>query len=158
VRDAITEITAYATTLMAFCIASEETATRKNGVMVPNERFVTAGRLHSVVHLPRILQLLREISGQGLISRFTQAAFERADIGALLDEFLPGTGTSARAKNRLFNFVWDLTCSSHAMRVALFENVNATPAAAMRNRIYESAYRTGWTESVREFLGIELES
>jgi 4-hydroxyphenylacetate 3-monooxygenase len=154
VRDSISEITAYAATLRAFTIAAEDEATMRNGVLVPADKFVTPGRLHSIVHYPRVMQLLRDMSGQGLISRFTKAQFDHEEIGAKLDEFLPGTGVSARAKNRLFNFVWDLTSSSHAMRVALFENVNATPPAAMRHHIYEGHDRTPWAEHVRRVAGM----
>lgn len=154
VRDAISEITAYAATLRAFTIASEDEATLENGVMVPAGKFVTPGRLYSVEHYPRVMQLLRDISGQALISRFTRAQFDDAEVGVKLEEFLPGTGVSARAKNRLFNFVWDLTSSSHAMRVALFENVNATPASAMRHHLYESYDRSEWMAAVRKFAGI----
>jgi 4-hydroxyphenylacetate 3-monooxygenase len=155
VRDSISEITAYAATLRAFTIAAEEEATLRNGVLVPAGKYVTPGRLHSIVHYPRVMQLLRDMSGQGLITRFTQAQFDHDEIGAKLDEFLPGTGVSARAKNRLFNFVWDVTSSSHAMRVALFENVNATPPSAMRHHIYESHDRTEWADFVRRFAGMD---
>jgi 4-hydroxyphenylacetate 3-monooxygenase len=155
VRDSVSEITAYAATLRAFTIAAEEEAVLKNGVLVPNGKYVTPGRLHSIVHYPRVMQLLRDMSGQGLISRFTKAQFDHDEIGAKLEEFMPGTGVSARGKNRLFNFVWDLTSSSHAMRVALFENVNATPPAAMRHHIYESHDRSEWAGFVRRFAGVD---
>jgi aromatic ring hydroxylase len=156
VRDSISEIAAYATTLKAFVLAAEDTAKPANGVLVPAERFVTAGRLHSVENYPRILQLMREISGQGLISRFSQKQFEDGSIGEMLREFLPGTGVSAEAKNRVFNFVWDLTCSANAQRVALFENVNATPPSAMRARIYNSDYRQPWRDFVLDRLGVDI--
>jgi 4-hydroxyphenylacetate 3-monooxygenase len=123
-------------------------------VLVPAERFVTPGRLHSVVHYPRVVQILRELSGQGLISRFTKAQWERPDVGPMLDQFLPGTGLSARDKNRLFNFVWDLTSGAQALRVALFENVNATPPAAMRAQIYRAHDRSEWARWLREFAGM----
>ena len=101
--------------------------------MIPNERFVTAGRLYSCCATTlAYLQLLRDLSGQGLISRFTKAQFEREDLAARLEEFVPGTGGTAREKNRLFNFVWDLTSGNNANRVAAFEHVNATPPGAMR--------------------------
>jgi 4-hydroxyphenylacetate 3-monooxygenase len=154
VRDLVAEVTAYAQTLMAFVIASEEEATHMGGVLVPAERFVTPGRLHSVVHYPRVVQILRELSGQGLISRFTKAQWERPDVGPMLDQFLPGTGLSARDKNRLFNFVWDLTSGAQALRVALFENVNATPPAAMRAQIYRAHDRSEWARWLREFAGM----
>jgi 4-hydroxyphenylacetate 3-monooxygenase len=158
VRDQIAELCGYASTLMAFVLAAEDTAEIRNGVCVPNERFVTAGRLHSITEYPRMLQILRELSGQGLISRFPKSAFDRPDIEELMSEFLPGTGTSAEAKNRLFNFVWDLSCGSNALRVALFENVNSTPPAAIRGRIYNSPFRAPWRDHVAEFLGITVEA
>lgn len=156
VRDAISEITAYATTLEAFVVASEDAATLVNGVLVPAERFVTAGRLHSVEHYPRVHQLVKDLSGQGPISRFSQTQFEDGAVGQMLKEFLPGTGVSAQAKNRVFDLVWDLACGANAQRVALFENVNATPPAAMRARIYQSTYREPWRDVVRQHLGLDV--
>lgn len=158
VRDAVADIIQYARALTSFVIAAEQNAKLKNGVMVPDERFVTAGRLYSVDGYPEVQQRMRVLSGQGLISRFTTAQFDVPDIGERLEEFLPGTGVDARAKNRLFNFVWDLTCGSNAMRVALFENVNATPPSAMRMQIYRSADKMQWRESIREFLNIEFDT
>jgi aromatic ring hydroxylase len=155
VRDAIAEITAYAATLHAFIVAAEQEAELWNGVCIPSDPLVTAGRLHSLNHYPRVLQLLRDLSGQGMISRFSRAQFEHADVGPMLQEFLPGTGVSARAKNRLFNLVWDLTCSSHAMRVALFENVNALPPSAIRAEIFQSYPRGEWADFVRSYAGLD---
>jgi 4-hydroxyphenylacetate 3-monooxygenase len=155
VRDSIVEIVAYSKTLEAFVLAAERTAKFKDGMIVPNEQFITPGRLHSVTHYPRMIQLLREMSGQGVISRVTQAQWSRSDIGPLLDEYAPGTGVSARSKNRLFNFVWDLACGAHSSRVALFENVNATPAAVMRNQIHDAPYTGEWRQAVRDFLGTD---
>jgi 4-hydroxyphenylacetate 3-monooxygenase len=155
VRDAIARVTAYAATLKAFIVAAEDEAEMWNGVCIPSDPLVTAGRLHSLEHYPEVMTILRDLSGQGMISRFTKAQFDHPDIGAKLEEFLPGTGVSARAKNRLFNLVWDLTCSSHAMRVALFENVNALPPSAIRAEIYQSHDRSEWAGFVRRYAGIE---
>ena len=69
------------------------------------------------------------------ISRVPRATWERSDIGPLLDEYLPGYEITARDKNRLFNLIWDMTCSPAAMRIALFENINATPAAGLREQL-----------------------
>jgi aromatic ring hydroxylase len=87
----------------------------------------------------------------------TQADFEREDIGPKLDEFLPGHGISARGKNRFFNYVWDMTCSSHAMRIALFENTNATPPPTIRQHLYEVYDNSGTVDLVKKFAGIEFE-
>lgn len=154
VRDQIAELTQYASTLAAFATAAEETATMMNGICVPNERFTTAGRLHSIVEYPRMLHILREMSGQGLISRFTEAAFDSPLVADLMREFLPGTGVDAKAKNRLFNFVWDLACGANAARVALFENVNSTPPPAIRARIYDQPARREWRDRLAQYLDL----
>jgi aromatic ring hydroxylase len=152
VRDAISDMTAYARGIQAYVLAAEEEGYVQNGVFVPNQKYLLPGRLYAVENYPRILQSLRELSGQGLISRFTEEQFADERVGAFLEEFVPGTGTSAKEKNRLFNFAWELTSSEHAMRTALFENVNATPPAVMRAEIYGDD-RGPWVRIVREFLG-----
>ena len=155
VRDALAQVTAYAHTLKAFIVAAENEAELWNGVCIPNDPLVTAGRLHSLEHYPTVMQILKDLSGQGMVSRFTAAQFDHPEIGARLEEFLPGTGVSARGKNRLFNFLWDLTCSSHAARVALFENVNALPPSSIRAELFRSPERAEWAAFVRRYAGLD---
>ena len=155
VRAMVAEVISYAAILRGMMTAAVETAQpTESGVMLPNHSFVTAGRLHAIEHYPRIMQILRDLSGQGLIGRVPQATWERSDIGALLDEYLPGHRLNAREKNTFFNFVWDMTCSSSAMRVALFENINATPAPALREELYRSHDRSNGMNLIRRRLGL----
>ncbi len=156
VRAMVTEVIAYAATLRGMMTAAVERAKpTESGVMLPDHVFVTAGRLHSIEAYPRIMQLLRDLSGQGLISRVPRATWERSDIGSLLDEYLPGHKFSARDKNRLFNLVWDMCCSPTAMRVALFENINATPAPVLREELYRAYDRSPAMAAVRRRAGID---
>jgi 4-hydroxyphenylacetate 3-monooxygenase len=53
------------------------------------------------------------------------------------------------------NFIWDMTSGSLAGRVALFENVNATPAPALRARLYNEVKRDGYVAQVKKIAGIE---
>lgn len=155
VRTAVADVFTYAAALQAFVLAAEEKATvTPHGVCVPHVGLVTAGRLHAIVHLPAVMQTVRELCGQGLVSRFTKKDLEREDVGAWVDEFLPGHRISGRGKNRLMNFVWDLTCSSHAARVALFENVNSTPPPAVRAQVYQSYDRAAAVERLWKFIGL----
>ena len=101
------------------------------------------------------MQILRELSGQGLIGRVPKATWERPDIGPVLDEYLPGHKLSARDKNRLFNLVWDMCCSPSAMRLALFENINATPAAALREELYRVYDRSPAVAAIKRRAGID---
>src|SRR5262249_48662100 len=123
-------------------------------VLVPDVALVTAGRLHSIVEYPVVMQILRELCGQGLISRFTKADLEREDVGSKIDEFMPGHNLTGRGKNRFMNFVWDLTCTPPAARVGLFENVNSTPPPAVRQQVYQSYDRSDAVARVRKYLDL----
>ena len=73
----------------------------------------------------------------------------------MLDEFLPGHNLSARDKNRLFNLIWDISCSAHGLRTALFESLNATPAPALREDLYRIHDHRGPMAVVKRFAGID---
>jgi aromatic ring hydroxylase len=156
VRAMVADVCAYAATLRAFMIAAVERATpTESGIMLPDPVLVTAGRLHSIVHYPHVMQTLRELSSQGLISRVPRATWERQDVGPLLDAFLPGYAVTAREKNRVFNLIWDITSSAAALRVAMFENVNATPPAALREELYRTYDRSEGIGIVRRQAGLD---
>lgn len=156
VRTTVAEVIAYAQTVRGLMTAAVEMGSlTESGTMLPHHSYVTAGRLYAIEQLPRIMQLLRDLSGQGLIGRVPQSSWERADVGPLLDAYLPGHGISARDKNRLFNLVWDMICSPNAMRLALFENINATPAPALKEELYRSHDRSEAMAAVRRRAGID---
>ncbi len=154
VRSVLAEVFAYAQTLKAFVLASEkEGYLTKAGVFVPNQSMTTPGRLYSIEHYPRIMQIIRDITGQGMISRFPASTWELEEIGGKLEEFTAGHEITARDKNRIFSLAWDMTSSGHAMRVALFENVNATPPAWIREEIYRSYNRAEALKIIHERAG-----
>ncbi|TBW41343.1 4-hydroxyphenylacetate 3-monooxygenase [Siculibacillus lacustris] len=155
VQGMLGEIIEYATTLRAFIYAAEAKATLTDGgVMAPDVGMLTAGRLYSIQHYPRIIHTLQELCGQGLVMRFGRAAFDNPEIGHYLQELLPGKGVSAQTKELLMNFVWDMTCSSLAGRVALFENVNASPAPRLRERLFNEVKRDGFVAQVKKLAGM----
>ncbi len=155
VRALVSEVIHYAATLRGLMTAAIERAQpTESGVMLPDHIFVTAGRLHSIDSYPRIMQVLRELSGQGLIGRVPQQSWDRPDIGKLLDQYLPGHRMGARDKNRLFNLVWDICCSPSAMRLALFENINATPAPVLREELYRVYDRSAAIAAIKKRAGI----
>ena len=152
----VAEVIHYAKIVRACVLASiEHAAPTPSGVLIPDASMVTAGRLHAIENYPRIMQLLRDLSGQGLISRVPESSWNRADVGAMLDEFLPGHLLSARDKNRLFNLVWDISCSGHGLRTALFEALNATPAPALREDLYRIHDHSEALAVVKGFADIE---
>ncbi|PLR87740.1 4-hydroxyphenylacetate 3-hydroxylase N-terminal domain-containing protein [Bacillus sp. V33-4] len=154
VRDSVSEVISYSASLKAHILAAEEEAELWNGVLVPSTEFITAGRLQSIIHYPRVMHILRDLSGQGLISRFTSKVWDNPEIGPILEDYLPGAGVSAREKNKFFNFLWDLSCGSHATRVALFENTNSTNAPVVQSELYRSYSRSEAVDYIRQYLNL----
>jgi 4-hydroxyphenylacetate 3-monooxygenase len=158
VQAAVAEITMYAQALKAFTIATISEAVEWCGVQVPSPPLVTAGRLYSIVNYPRIQYLMQDLCGQALISRWPEKIWDHPEFGPTLEQYLPGTGVTAREKNQFFNFVWDLTTGGHAGRIGLFENVNATPPAYVAHLVYEHTDRSEMAKFVREYAGIAPEA
>lgn len=137
VRGLVADVMEYALALKAFVLSAEQLAQPTEAeVMAPDVNMLTAGRKYSIEHYPQIIHTLQELCGQGLVMRFGKAAFDNPEIGHYLKELLPGHNVTAAVKNQLMNFIWDITSSSAAGRVELFENVNATPAPFLRERLY----------------------
>lgn len=156
VQGMLGEIIEYAQTLRAFVYAAEAKARPTEGeVMAPDSAMLTAGRLYSIQHYPRIIHTLQELCGQGLVMRFGREAFENPEIGHYLKEYLPGRGVSAEVKEQVMNFIWDMTSSSLAGRVALFENVNASPAPRLRERLYNEVKREAFVAEVKKLARID---
>ncbi len=158
VQAAVAQITLYAQALKAFTIATIEEAVDWCGLKVPNPPLVTAGRLYSIQNYPHITYLIQDLCGQALISRWPEKVWDHPEFGPILESYLPGTGVTAREKNQFFNFVWDLLTGAHAGRVALFENVNATPPAYVAHLVYQHTDRSEMAKYVRQYAGIAPES
>lgn len=150
------ELIEYAQTLRAFIYAAEAKAKPTEAdVMAPDVGMLTAGRLYSIQHYPRIIHILQEMCGQGLVMRFGKAAYQNPEIGHHLKDLLPGHGVSAMQKELLMNFIWDMTASALAGRVALFENVNASPAPRLRARLFDEVDRKGYVAQVKKLAGMD---
>ena len=154
VRESVSEIIKYAAILKAGIVAAVEDAEVWNGMTVPNLEYVTPVRLYSIEEYPRIMHLLRDLCGQGMVSRWPAAIWDHPEFGPKLEEFAPGVGVTGREKNRVFNFIWDLACSSHANRVAMFENTNATPRAFVSEELYQHYDRDEACRVIRDYLKI----
>jgi 4-hydroxyphenylacetate 3-monooxygenase len=154
VRRAVAEIQMYAETLKAFSIAAISESQTWNGVEVPHPGLVSAGRLHSITNYSRIIYMIQDLCGQGIISRWPEKIWDHPEFGPKLESFLPGADVTGREKNRFFNFVYDLTSSANATRIGLFENVNATPPSFIAELVYQHSDRAEWAQFAREYAGI----
>jgi 4-hydroxyphenylacetate 3-monooxygenase len=144
VRRMVAEILQYEQVIKSALLSCEAGAQMTEvGILQPDYTYILSGRLYAVSQYPHIIHTLQELCGQGLVMRFPKAAFDHPEIGPQLDELLPGHAISAANKNRLMNFVWDLTSSSLAGRTELFENVNAGATPFIQERLYQEGEATG---------------
>lgn len=156
VRQLIAEIIEYAQVLRGMVLASEENAQpTESGVMWPDSKLITAGRSYALSMHPHIVHLIQELCGQGPILRWSEKDLNHPVIGPRIEWFYEGAAISARDKNLLMNLVWDLTTSSHAGRVRLFENVNGFPVPYLRERMYLEYDRTESMNFIRNFLSLD---
>ena len=135
-------------------IAAESNAyMTDSGVWWPDEKLITAGRTYALGLYPHMLHRLTELGGQGPILRWSEKDLDHPVIGPRLNFLYEGAEISTWDKNLLMNLLWDLTSSSHAGRVSLFENVNGVPVPYLRERMVREYDRSAAVEHIRKFLG-----
>ncbi|BCW86415.1 4-hydroxyphenylacetate 3-hydroxylase N-terminal domain-containing protein [Paenarthrobacter ureafaciens] len=152
VRRTIADIVTYAQVLRGFSISAIAESENWNGVEVPNPGLVSAGRYYSISEYDNVISRLKDLCGQGLISRWPHEIWEHPEFGPKLRDILPGHDVDAFGKNLLFNFVWDLTTSANAGRLGMFEKVNATPPAFVAEIVYQHVNRDKASQFVRDYL------
>ena len=156
VRQRVADIIEYAQILAGLQYAAEDLAElSEGGVMTPDVNVVTAGRSYALENLPRILHILQDICGQGMILRWSEKDLETpAAFGKNLSWFLDTRNMSARDKNLVMNLVWDVAASEHATRSKLFEESNALNVPFLKERLYGEYDRSQALSEVRHFLGL----
>jgi 4-hydroxyphenylacetate 3-monooxygenase len=154
VRQLIAELIEYAQILRGMVLASEESARlTASGVMWPDANTITAGRSYALSRYAQIVRILQDLAGQGPVLRWSERDLDHPELGPQIAWLYEGASLPAREKNRLMNLLWDLTASSHAGRVALFEGVNGFPVPYLRERMYLDYDREGAMEHIERFLG-----
>jgi 4-hydroxyphenylacetate 3-monooxygenase len=155
VRALVAEVITYAEILRGMVVAAEAGAEyNEDGVFFPDVMKTTAGRTYAVEQYPSIIHRLQELAGQGPILRWSEKTLNHPQLGPRLEWLFEGAGLSARDKNVFMNLLWDLTSSSHAGRVEIFENVNGAPLPALRERLYIEYDRSDHMNSVRRYVGV----
>ena len=110
-----------------------------------------------------VFRFLRGTRGEGVIKGFAVLLVvvtltillisQVSDAFGRLNFLYEGAEISTWDKNLLMNLLWDLTSSSHAGRVSLFENVNGFPVPYLRERMVREYDRSAAVDHIRKFLG-----
>lgn len=69
----------------------------------------------------RAVDVIRQLSGSGLVMTPTESDFDHPEIGPFVERFLQGRASGGRERVRLFKLAWDLVASDFGSRQALYE-------------------------------------
>lgn len=120
------ELYSYAETLRAFVRSAElDPVHTVSGYLAPNPTFVTMGRIHAVEQMPRMLQIVRELSGSGLLMAPGVPDFANEQIRADVERYLVGVDTLAPERFQLLKLAREYTSEAFGARQLLFEMHNA---------------------------------
>jgi 4-hydroxyphenylacetate 3-monooxygenase len=155
VQLALCELYSYVETLKAFIRAAEEEAvTSPSGLLIPNPTYITLGRIHGVDRHPHVLQLVRELSGSGLVMAPGEAEMDNPDISSDVERYLVGPDARAPERFRLLKLAWEYTAESFGSRQLLFEMHNAGAQLATQQRLIRTYDASDHVKLAKELAGI----
>jgi 4-hydroxyphenylacetate 3-monooxygenase len=121
VKEKLAELIIQLETIKALLLASENKAKMHNGIMLPDQDFLTTARNLGTRFYPRALEIIQQIGAGGLLQVPSSLKELEGPIGPLLKEYYQGTETSAEDRTRLIKLSWDLLGSPLASRHELYE-------------------------------------
>jgi 4-hydroxyphenylacetate 3-monooxygenase len=126
VQEAVAETVEYAHAINAFIRAGEvESAATESGIFMAAPAYMQVAKVYAVKNYPRMLEIVRELAGQGIIMAPRGIDLDEEEIGPLVRSYYGAAGVAADDRIKLFRLAWDLACDSFAGRQLLFELFNA---------------------------------
>lgn len=156
VQELVAEVIEYAHGIQAFVRAGEdECITTDSGIVAPNPSFMSVGKVYAVEGYPRMLEIVRELAGQGIIMAPRSSDLAEPRIGPTVRSYYDSHGGDPDDRIRLFRLAWDLACDSFAGRQALFELFNAGGLAMSKLAIATRTDKSSYTELAKRLAGID---
>jgi aromatic ring hydroxylase len=86
----------------------------------------------------RAAEVIRQLSGSGLIMTPTEKDLHNPEIGPYLEQYLRGKNLTARERIQLFKLAWDMTGEQFGSRQLQYEWFYAGDPNFTRARFYRS--------------------
>ena len=155
-QTTIAEAIGYLETLRAFVFAAERQPTYSSfGLAIPNPTQTILGRMHGVEHQPRILQLIRELCGTGLLMAPTPGELDHPELGPTVRRYLAGKDPRAPERFQLLKLAWEYAGDSFGARQLLFEMYNAGTLPINRTRLLNTYDTEPLVRLAKELAGIQ---
>lgn len=144
VQEKLGELAALASSVEGMLLAAEATSAKDEfGVERPNARFLYGIMATQAELYPRVVNILRDLSGVGVMQLPSHASdLDDAEIGGDVRRFIRSSGTDADERIKLFKLAWELVGSEFAGRHQHYEMFYAgapfvTRGYAFRNYGYD---------------------
>jgi len=159
VQLATAEVGVYIEALRGLALAAEHNhVTSPSGLAAPNPTQVTAGRIMVVERHAQILQLVREISGSGILMSPYHRELTNPEVAPFIERYFVGKDDRAKERFKMLKLAWEYACDSFGGRQLLFEMYNAG-GVNMNKTAFISTYDTSpYVKLAKELAGISSDS
>ncbi|HEX6458515.1 MAG TPA: 4-hydroxyphenylacetate 3-hydroxylase N-terminal domain-containing protein [Thermoleophilaceae bacterium] len=128
VASQVADLIRFRETCRAFTIAAEETGFMSpGGLYKPNNIFVDFGRAYYLENVHKMIEILIDFCGRGVVVYPTKADLDNPELGGALRAALRGHNTSAEDRTKIFRMIHERFLSEWGARHAMFEKFNGTP-------------------------------
>ena len=104
----------------------------------------------------RMVQLLREISGSGMIMQPSENDLANPDLRPFLDRYMRGKGVGVEYKSRLYRLAHDLAVSSFGMRQEVYEYWHGGDPNRNRINLLRTFDQSAVTDQIKDLVSRPL--
>lgn len=121
VKEKLAELIIQLESIKALLVASEYKAKMYNGILLPNQDFLTTARNLGTRYYPRALEILQQIGAGGLLQVPSTMKELNGPIGSYLKAYYKGTYSNAEERTQFIKLAWDMIGSPLGARHELYE-------------------------------------
>ena len=104
----------------------------------------------------RMVQLLREICGSGLVMQPSEKDLANPELRGYLDQYMRGKGVGVEYKSRLYRLAHDLAVSSFGMRQEVYEYWHGGDPNRNRINLLRGYNQADMVERIKELVSKPL--
>jgi 4-hydroxyphenylacetate 3-monooxygenase len=153
VRETLGELSSYVSTIEAFVYGMESKGSHYGLYFVPDRALLYAAQVQSQIIYPRVIHLLRELSGGGLLMLPSCVEdFAHPEVGPLIERTQYSPMTNATGRVKFFKLAWDAVGSEFASRHTQYEMFYSGPRTVTTGMAYRTFDWPTATNPVDDFL------
>jgi 4-hydroxyphenylacetate 3-monooxygenase len=154
VQEAVSETIEFAATVRSFLLAAEQEYIESPFGIRPNPATLSVAKLYAVRRYPRMLEIIRELAGQGILMAPSEAVLQDSTLGPTLERYFGAYDVPVDERVRVFHLAWDLACDAYSGRQTLFELFNAGGVTPSRLGVANGIDKAPYVELAKRVAGI----